>query len=80
MSENILGKTVKDAMNYIVSFYKEHSGNIKAYDNEDSENTLTLAFREENAYLVTTNPLMNKIVYKFTISGMGYYKHIELYA
>lgn len=80
MSENILGKTVGEAMNYIVSFYKKHSGNIKAYDNEDSENTLTLVFREENAYLVTNNPLMNKIVYKFTISGIGYYKHIELYA
>lgn len=80
MSENILGKTVKDAMNYIVSFYKKYSGNIKAYDNEDNENTLTLVFREENAYLVTHNPLMNKIVHKFTISGIGYYKHIELYA
>lgn len=80
MSENILGKTVSEAMNYIVSFYKKHSGNIKVYDNKDSENMLTLVFREENAYLITNNPLMNKIVYKFTISGMGYYKHIELYA
>jgi hypothetical protein len=48
--------------------------------NEDSENMLTLVFREENAYLITNNPLINKIVYKITISGMGYYKHIELYA
>ena len=80
MRENILGKTVGEAMNYIVSFYKKYSGNIKAYDNEDSENTLTLIFREENAYLITTNPLMNKIVNKFTISGMGYHKRIELYA
>ena len=80
MSENILGKTVREAMNYIVSFYKNHSGDIEAYDKDDNENTLTLAFREENGYLVTVNPLMNKIVYKFTISGIGYYKHIELYA
>lgn len=80
MSENILGKTVGEAMNYIVSFYKNHSGDIETYDNDDNENTLTLAFREGNGYLVTTNPLMNKIVYKFTISGIGYYKHIELYA
>lgn len=80
MSENILGKTVGQAMNYIVSFYKNHSGDIEAYDNDDNENTLTLTFREGNGYLVTTNPLMNKIVYKFTISGIGYCKHIELYA
>ena len=80
MSENILGKTVKEAMNYIVSIYKNHSGDIKAYDNDDNENALTLAFREGNAYLVTDNSLMNKIVYKVAISGIGYYKHIELYA
>ena len=80
LSENILGKTVGEVMNYIVSFYKNHFGDIKAYDNDDNENTLTLVFREGNAYLVTTNPLMNKIVYKFTISGIGYYKLIELYA
>lgn len=80
MSENILGKTVGEAMTYIVSFYKDYSGNIEAYDNEDNENTLTLAFVEGNGYLVTDSPLMNKIVYKFTISGIGYYKHIELYA
>lgn len=46
MSENILGETVGEAMNYIVSFHKNHSGDIKAYDNDDNENTLTLAFRE----------------------------------
>lgn len=80
MSENILGKTVSEAMNYIVSFYKNHSGDIEVYDNDDSENVLTLAFKEGVRYLVTTNPLMNEIVYKFTISGIGYYKHIELYA
>lgn len=80
ISENILRKTVGEAMNYIVSFYKNHSGDIKAYDNDDNKNTLTLAFREGNAYLVTVNPLMNKIVHKFTISESGYHKHIELYA
>lgn len=80
MSANILGKTVGEAMNYIVSFYKNNSGNIKAYDNEDSNNTLTLDFVEGRAYLVTTNPLMDKIVHKFTVSGIGYHKHIELYA
>lgn len=80
MSENILGKTVGEAMTYIVSFYKDHSGNIKVYDNEGNENMLTLAFVEGNGYLVTNNLLMNKIVYKFTISEIGYYKHIELYA
>ena len=80
MSENILGKTVAEAMNYMVSFYKDYSGDIKAYDNDDNENTLTLDFTEGRAYLVTTNPLMDKMVYKFTISGIGYRKHIELYA
>ena len=80
LSENILGKTVEEVMNYIVSFYKDYSGDIKAYDNDDNENTLTLAFREGNAYLVTVNPLMNKLVHKFTISESGYHKHIELYA
>lgn len=80
MSENILGKTVGEAMNYIVSFYKNNSGNIKAYDNEDSDNMLTLTFTEGKAYLLTDNPLMGKMVYKFTISGVGYHKHIELYA
>ena len=80
LSENILGKTVGEAMNYIVSVYKNHSGDIKAYDNENSENMLTLAFREGNAYLVTVNPLMNKVVHKFTISESGYRRHIELYA
>lgn len=80
MSENILGKTVGEAMTYIVSFYKNHSGNIEAYDNEDNENVLTLAFVEGSGYLVTDNLLMDKIVYKFTISGIGYYKHIKLYA
>lgn len=80
MSENILGKTVEEAMNYIVSFYKDHSGNIIAYDSKDLTNMLTLAFVEGNGYLVTDNPLINKIVYKFTISGIGYYKFIELFA
>ena len=80
MSENILGRTVGEAMTYIVSFYKNHSGDIKAHDNDDNENTLTLAFREGDGYLVTDNPLMNKIVYKVAISGIGYYRNIELYA
>lgn len=80
MSENILGKTVGEAMSYIVSFYKDHSGEIIAYDTEDITNMLALAFVEGNGYLVTDNPLMNKIVHKFTISGIGYYKFIELYA
>lgn len=80
MDENILGKTVKEAMSYIVSFYKDHSGEIIAYDTEDMANMLTLAFVEGNGYLITDDPLMNKIVYKFTISGVGYYKFIELFA
>lgn len=80
MGENILGKTVGEAMSYIVSFYKDYSGSIEAHDDEDNENVLTLAFMEGNGYLITDNPLMNKIVYKFVISGIGYYRLIELYA
>lgn len=80
MSENILGKTVEEAMSYIVSFYKDHSGGIVAYDTEDMTNMLTLAFVEGNGHLVTDNALMNKTVHKFTISGIGYYKFIELFA
>jgi hypothetical protein len=80
MNDNILGGTIREAMINIVLFYKNCSGDIKAYDHEDNEHTLALSFKEGSGYLVTDDPLMDKIVYKFTISGIGYYKHIELYA
>lgn len=79
LTESILGKAVKEAMSNIVSLYEEHSGTITVYDSDNSE-SLTLAFKEGNGYLISDSPLMDKVVFKFSISGIGYYIFIELWA
>lgn len=79
LTETILGKTVKEAMSNIVSLYEEHSGTIVAY-NVDNTEILTLAFKEEDGYLVSNSPLMDEVVFKFSVSGIGYYVFIELWA
>lgn len=79
LTETILGKTVKEAMPNIVSLYEKHSGTIIAY-NVDKTEILTLCFKEGNGYLVSTSPLMDAVVYKFSVSGIGYYVRIELWA
>lgn len=79
ITESILGKTVKEAMSNIVSLYEEHSGIITAYDSDNSE-SLTLAFKEGHGYLISDSPLMDKVVFKFSISGTGYHVIIELSA
>ena len=79
LTETILGKTVKEAMSNIVSLYEEHSGTIVAY-NVDNTEILTLAFKEGNGYLVSNSPLMDEVVFKFSVSGTGYYVFIEIWA
>jgi hypothetical protein len=79
ITESILGKTVKEAMSNIVSLYEEHSGTITAYDSDNSE-SLALAFKEGHGYLISDSPLMDKVVFKFSISGTGYHVFIELSA
>ena len=79
LTETILGKTVKEAMSNIVSLYEEHSGTITVYDVNNTE-ILTLAFKEGNGCLVSNSPLMNEVVFKFSVSGIGYYIFIELWA
>lgn len=79
ITETILGKTVKEAMRNIVSLCEKHSGTIVAY-NVDNTEILTLAFKEGNGYLVSNSPLMDEVVFKFSISGVGYHVFIELWA
>lgn len=79
LTETILGKTVKEAMSNIVSLYEEHSGTIVAY-NVDNTEILTLAFKEGDGYLISNSPLMDEVVFKFSISGAGYCVFIELWA
>lgn len=79
LTETILGKTVKEAMYNIVSLYEEHSVTIVAY-NVDNTEILTLAFKEGNGCLVSASPLMDEVVFKFSVSGTGYYVFIELWA
>lgn len=78
ISEDILGKTVQEAMTNIVSLYEKHSGIIIAHGDNDAE-SVGLHFKEGSGYFVSANPLINEVVYKFSISGTGYYLHIELW-
>lgn len=75
----ILGKTVQEAMTYIVSLYEKQSGTIIAHGDTDTE-TIALQFKEGNGYFVTANPIIDDVVYKFSISGIGYHLRIELWS
>lgn len=79
MNDNILGKTVQEAMTNIVSLYDKHAGIIIAHGDTDDE-TMALHFREGSGYFVSANPIIDEVVYKFSISGTGYYLHIELWS
>lgn len=77
---NVLGKTVKDAIDYLVDYFKDGSGEITIYSRESEQsNGIGLYFREGSGCLITSEPIMEEKVVSFTISGLGYYKFIDLY-
>jgi hypothetical protein len=79
MSEYILGKTVQEAMTNIVSLYEKNSGIIIAHGDNDDED-IALHFKEGSGYLASANPILDEVVYKFSISGIGFYLHMELWS
>lgn len=79
MSEYVLGKTVQEAMTNIVSLYEKYSGIIIAHGDNDAD-TMALHFKEGSGYFVSANLLLDELVYKFSISGIGYYLHIDLWS
>lgn len=76
--DNILGKTAREAINYIVSEYNQNSGKITVLD-IDNHKTVGLYFKDGNGYLVSEDKILEKVVFSFKITGTGYYKTIHLF-